>query len=55
VPDYKHPGLTEDEYQNLTKAIDKVAISSQKLDKDVEALQALVKCCIHHGTEQKAS
>lgn len=54
MPDNRHPGLTEDEYQNLTKAIDKVAISSKKLDEDVDALQVLVKCCIHHGT-QKAS
>jgi hypothetical protein len=54
VPDNKHPGLTEDEYQDLTRAIEKVTISSQRLDTDVKALDTLVKCCIHHA-EQKAS
>ena len=60
MPNDKDRGLTKEEYETLTQAIERVASSSErvassseKLDKDVEALKEVVKCCIHHATSER--
>lgn len=56
---YGNPGdriISDEEYAALSKAVDQVAETSRELDKDVKALDELVKkCCPHRGTEKIAS
>jgi hypothetical protein len=57
VPYSEERIITEEDYQALQKAIDKVADASKSLDEGVQALKAVIKtCCIHRaGTERRAS
>jgi hypothetical protein len=48
--------ITSEDYEALTKAIDQVEDARDKLDKGVEALQAVIQtCCLHRGKEKLAS
>jgi hypothetical protein len=58
VPYNEDRMITEQDYQALKNAIDKVANASAGLDEGVTALKSVIeKCCAHRGgaTEKKAS